>query len=418
MDKPTSIIILGITGDLAQKKILPALFDLHVRKQLPEKIRIIGFSRKPFSETEIHEFVKKTLPQSESTQETEEFLNIITYVQGNFDEADSYKKLGDHLSELDLTYHDGCSNKLFYLSVPPTLYESIATHLSASGLSIPCGGPDGYARILVEKPFGKDLKTAEQLDELFGKLFKDEQIFRIDHYLAKDSLFKIIDLHRKDLNLATRWNKENIERVEINLFETAVVGSRGVFYDGVGALRDVGQNHMLQMLALVAMDIPREHTPQAIQQSRTKILEHLVPLSAQEISKMKRGQYDGYLSEPGVAANSTTETFFSVTVGVNSETFVGVPFILTSGKALNKNLTEIIVIFADGSRVVFTVPPEDSLPAYQKIILDCIAGDQTVFTSTEEVLAEWKFITPISMATADVQPFTYIKGVDPMELTK
>ena len=188
-------------------------------------------------------------------------------MQGDFSDLDSYKKLAKHLVELDQKFHDGCSNKLFYLSVPPTLYEDIATHISASGLSIPCGGVDGYARILVEKPFGNDLETAQKLDALFGKLFKEEQIFRIDHYLAKESLLDIITVHRTESLSKHRWNTEHIDRIDINLFETANVGTRGAFYDGVGALRDVGQNHMLQMLALLTMRIPENMDPIDIQQS-------------------------------------------------------------------------------------------------------------------------------------------------------
>ncbi len=395
MQQPTTIIILGITGDLAQKKILPALYDLYIKKELPEKTQIVGFSRKPETPTP-------------------DFGSNFTYVQGDFDAPESYTKLAAHLQKLDEKFHDGCSNKLFYLSVPPTLYETIATHLSASGLTVPCNDTEGYTRVLVEKPFGSNLETAEKLDLLFGTLFTEEQIYRIDHYLAKQSLIDIIDLHRKSENVREKWNNNYIEKVEINLFEKALVGSRGAFYDKVGALCDVGQNHMLQMLALIAMDIPVEKSEKAqdIQQARAAVLQKLKLLSEKEMSEIKKGQYAGYLSEPGVTLGSTTETFFSLTAYVDTPEFAGVPFVLTSGKALDRNLTEIKVIFKDKKTLVFTALPEHSMPAYQKILLDCIIGDQTVFTSTQEILAEWRFITPIVEHWRERQPVVYEAGSD------
>jgi glucose-6-phosphate 1-dehydrogenase len=419
-EKPTSIILFGITGDLAQKKILPALYDLYLTERLPQHTRIIGFSRRPFSEKDIQEFVGNILPK----EYDKNFLELITYVQGEFDDEQAYSRLGEHLHMLDEKYMDGCSNKLFYLSVPPALYENIATQISASGLSTPClprrssakagDDRDSYARILVEKPFGSDFNSAEKLDELFGSLFAEEQIFRIDHYLAKDALRTMLERRRNDESLGKRWNNEHIEKVEINLFETGRIGSRGAFYDSIGALRDVGQNHMLQMLALVAMDISDQPQPTEIQSARARVLNALVPF--EHSTHYIRGQYDGYLAEPGVAEHSTTETFFSLTAYVNIPEFFEVPFVLTAGKALDRNVTEVIIGFKDGTREVFNVPPADSLPAYQKILLDCISGDQTVFTSTAEVMAEWKFISPIVEKWRDTKPIVYQKGINPLKI--
>ena len=431
---PTTIIICGITGDLAQKKILPALFDLYHKGDLDDSVRIVGFSRREMSEKEVREMV-----QSNSNIGTgavggrpRKFISKISYISGQFDDPESYKKLSEHLADLDKE-RNGCSNKLFYFSVPPSLYEMLSTQISQSGLSIPCGGDLGFARILIEKPFGNDLKTAEHLDALLGQLFHEEQIFRIDHYLAKESLFKIIDIHRQKNGIVEKWNKDYIKEVHINLFEKSIVGSRGPSYDGVGAFRDVGQNHILQMLALVAMEIPKKQplkatvghttiarfqrlsrmteTAKNIQSARTDVLKNLIIPKKSEIEKMSRGQYVGYLKEPGVAEHSLTETFFKMTVFVNTENFSLVPFVLTSGKAMDRNLTEIVVIFKDGLRIVFDVPVEDSMPAYQKILLDCILGDQTVFTSTEEVLAEWRFVTPIVEMWREIRPFLYNVGV-------
>lgn len=413
--QPTTIILFGITGDLAQKKILPALYDLFVQNKLPKQCQIVGFSRRAFAEHEIRTFVQNTLGDGDA-ERVSIFLKLITYVQGEFDTKESYAGIGRHLNTLDGSVLNGCSNKLFYLSVPPTLYETIARGLSQSGLSVPCihsEGGDSYTRILVEKPFGKDLQTAQDLDRLFGELFEEEQIYRIDHYLAKDTLAGLLAKRTTDEKLKHVWSSEYIEKVEINLFEKAVVGSRGSFYDGVGALRDVGQNHMLQMLALVAMDEPATNSAQEIQQLRAKVLEKIRPYDPIKNTHTIKAQYEGYLSEPGVSADSQTETFFSLIVYVDTEKFSGVPCVLSGGKALDRNATEIIVHFKDGTHTRFDVHSSESMPAYEKILLDCILGDQTVFTSTAEVLAEWAFITPVVTAWFNTAPRVYRKFTSP-----
>ncbi len=407
--RPTTIILFGITGDLAQKKLLPAIYDLYITNRL-SNTQIVGFSRREFSNEEIRIFIKETI---KTDNFDESFLDLITYVQGQFDDSASYMKLAKHLAEVTDKELGDCSNKLFYLSVPPNLYEMIATHISKSGLSVPCSGEDGFARVLIEKPFGKDLKTAKKLDLLLGKLFTEEQIYRIDHYVAKESLFKIIDVHRRDPNILKLWNSKHIEKVEIDLFEKNTVGSRGNSYDGVGAFRDVGQNHMLQMLALVAMDIPEPFNTELIRKARAEVLENLIPATEKDLKEMKRGQYEGYLEELGIAKDSMTETFFSLRVEVNKGSLKGIPFILKSGKGLSKNLTQVTVRFQGGMKIVIDVPLVDSMSAYQKVFLDCISGDQTVFISTREIIAEWAFVTPVVLGVEKTKPFSYKVGTDP-----
>ncbi len=410
--RPTTIVLFGITGDLSQKKLLPVMYDMYTKGEL-KNTKIVGFSRRDFKEDEIKAFVKDFLPKENFDQS---FLNIITYISGQFDDKESYKKLSEHLLESCDREFGECSNKLFYLSVPPNFYETICTNISYSGLSIPCGGKDGFARILIEKPFGKDLDTAIKLDELLGELFLEEQIYRIDHYLAKESLVNILNIHRvNDLN-KHRWNKEYIKKVEIELFETAEVGSRGASYDGVGALRDVGQNHMLQMVALVAMDIPKILNPESIQNERAAVLEEILPVSAEDFGKIQRGQYEGYTSESGVVANSNTETLFSLMLYINKGSFAGVPFVLRYGKALSKRSSQIKISFKDGTDLIIDIPSMDAYSAYKKIFQDCIVGDQTVFISTREVLAQWNYITPIVEATSNKQPFIYKKEVNPEDV--
>lgn len=402
--EPTTLILFGITGDLSQKKILPALYDMYKKSSLPKDFNVVGFSRREFSDEEIRKFVVENLTEMPDRS----FLEKFYYVQGQFDKGEDYLKLGRHLVEIDQKFK-GCTNKLFYLSTPPDFYETISLNLSNSGLSIPCGGKDGFARVLLEKPFGRDLETAQKLDSLLAELFQENQIYRIDHYLAKESLFKIIDLHRQNELISSRWNRENILKVEIKVYEKKKIDSRGNFYDGVGALRDIGQNHLLQMLALVAMDIPEEKSSENIKKEREKVLKKLKPFEG----KIETGQYEGYLNEKGVLPDSNTETFFKMTVFVDSSKFFNVPFELSSGKALCEDLTEIVVIFKDGLRIVFYVPKEDSLPAYERVLLDAILGDQTVFISTEEVLAQWDFITPIEEKIKYQKPFIYKEGMNP-----
>lgn len=411
-ENSTTIVIFGITGDLAQKKIIPALFDMFSSGRISKDTRIVGFSRREMDDLEIRRYVSSLFPDD---WDGKNFLEIISYVSGQFDDLESYRRLSEHLLKLD-DDRKSCSNKLLYLSVPPTLYEMIARHIADSGLSIPCGGKDGFTRILIEKPFGKDLSTARHLDELLGLLFKEEQIFRIDHYVAKKSLSDLMNKHRKDNSFKSKWNNKFITKVEINLFEKGIVGNRGAFYDDVGTFRDVGQNHMLQILSLVAMKLPDNFDARNIQKARSDVLKKLIIPNKDEILKMHRGQYDGYLGENGVKENSKTETFFSMVTFIDTNDFKSVPFVLSSGKALNKNVTEIVIYFKDWPKFVFDVPAEDSQKAYEKILLDCILGDQTIFTSTEEILAEWSYVTPIVEVWKNTTPFIYKIGSHPEDI--
>ena len=262
--KPLTIVIFGATGDLFQRKLAGALFDLHQKKLLPERTEIVGFSRKPFSHDQFHAFIQNALAARANGKiiEPEEFVGKALYHQGDLNSAESYASLGNFLAERD-RLHGTCSDKLFYLAVPPNLYETVFTRLSESGLAIPCapGLPNeaqAWTRVLVEKPFGNNEKEASRLDRMLGRLFQEEQIFRIDHYLAKEAMQNIISFRFSNGLFEQLWHKQHIERVEIKFHGKEDVSTRGSFYDGVGALRDVGQNHLLQMLALIAMENPKE----------------------------------------------------------------------------------------------------------------------------------------------------------------
>lgn len=459
---PTVLVIFGATGDLIKKKIIPALFYLYEQGCLPEKLEVIGYSRRAWTDEDFRAHVTKILRQyhKEAVDQTalERFLTIFSYHQGTFEAATDYSELAKRLGRIDEGWRI-CSNKLFYFAVPPEFYENIFRHLKSSHLSDPCSPEEGWTRVLVEKPFGDDLPTARRLDAMLGELFKEEQIYRIDHYLAKDMLQNILAFRFANNIFEQTWNKDFIERIDIRLLESIGVEDRGSFYDSVGALRDVGQNHLLQMLALVTMDHPTSFGPEIIRQKRAQILQSVHVLSGSEVKTATvRAQYEGYRNIAGVASDSQTETYFKLVTHLTAPRWASVPVILESGKRLGQALKEIVVTFkhpqpclcpvavrsaqADsGSRmssehhknkIVFQLEPNQGIDIhfwakkpgvgyganemeertldfllhkekphtqyveeYAKLMLDAICGDQTLFVSTAEVATMWQIIDPV-----------------------
>lgn len=381
MHTPTQIVIFGITGDLSQKKILPSLFSLYCEGKLPKKLSLTGFSRRDFSKNNIEDFVRGVLSEH---NKREEFVKLFSYVQGDFSSLDSYLKLLKCVDENDAAFMQ-CSNKLYYLSVSPQYYESIFTSLKESGLSFPCGGDLGWARILVEKPFGYDKASSEKLNRLVDKLFLKEQVYRIDHYMAKTSLQKIIEFRNLE-EMKGKWNSDFIKEIKIDLLETATVENRGEFYDSLGVVYDVGQNHILQMIALALRDIKISETPHEIVEAREKVLSSFTV----EAKSAHRGQYEGYRAHKGVRPDSETETYIDITLHSSLPDFVNVPVRVRSGKGQSKSFTAVTMIWKDGTETVFETPASESNDAYKKVLLDCMNGDQSVFTSGREVELGWK----------------------------
>ncbi len=474
---PTIFVIIGITGDLAQRKLLPALLSLYVKKLLPQKFAVVGFSRRHFSREEFRQHIRENMhvkPGQYREEEIKHFLDHMSYEQGFFDNESSYHLLAQRLAAIDDGFHQ-CSNKLFHLAVSPSFYETILDRLAKSGLTVPCDDHLGWTRVLVEKPFGNDVETAEKLDEKLAKLFKEEQIFRIDHYLAKEALQNILTFRFANTLFEPLWDKTNIDKVHIKLLEKVDIEGRGSFYDSTGALKDVGQNHLLQMLALVAMEKPRVIDANGIRKERAKVLAALRPITKKTVNKLAlRAQYEGYSKEPGVKAGSQTETYFRLEAQINNSRWKNVPFFLESGKAMSESRCEINVYFKsthhktrfgiklssppapvegkstlDRQNVLtFKIQPDEGIKirfwvkkpgftmdvepkmlkfkyldggitnplpdAYEHVLYDAIQGDQTLFTSTPEVVAAWKFITPIVTAwhtAAQSTPLTlYKKG--------
>lgn len=462
---PTVLVIFGATGDLMAKKIAPSLLHLFKKDKLPKLLQIVGFSRRPLSQNAFKEHLIKSVRQYKGIptdpKQIDMFMQRVSYHQGRFDDLADYQLLAKILGRIDGEWKT-CANKLFYLAVPPAFYKTIFMNLDTSGLSVPCGPEGGWTRVLVEKPFGHDLETAESLDLLMGKLFKEEQIYRIDHYLAKEMLQNILSFRFSNNILESSWNNRHIDSIEIRQHETFGVETRGGFYDGVGALRDMGQNHLLQMLALVTMDHPGSLIATNVRRERANILSQLRVLNDSEIrTNTYRAQYNGYRSIDGVRNNTNTETFFRITTFIDSPRWAGVPIVIEHGKNLKKSRKEIIVTFKHTSpclcppggghfknQVIFSLEPKEEIridfvakkaglstdleersfthnfrtrarknqyvEEYEKLLLDAVYGNQLLFVSTDEVKAMWRFIDPIVCAWDDnkVPLATYIPGKD------
>ena len=457
---PTIFVVFGATGDLMQKKIIPSLFHLFEKDILPDRFKIVGFSRRELSDEAFGKNIFQSLTRHKDIKvdACEAFCKIFSYHHGFFDNKAHYSSLAQRLKEIDDAWGI-CSNKLFYLAIPPQFYKIIFRNLASAGLTKPCSAKEGWSRVLVEKPFGKDLKTAEALDSLLGKLFKEEQIYRIDHYLAKEMLQNILSFRFSNNLFERSWDKLSIDKIEIRLWETLGVEERGSFYDGVGALRDVGQNHLLQILALITMEHPIHFEARAIRKKRSEILNTLVQLSKEEIKRFTfRAQYEGYRTIQGVSPASSTETYFKIRAFLSSQRFRGVPIIIDGGKRLAEQRKEIEISFKHPTpclcppgqkehytnKVIISLEPEEAITVhfwskkpglgfemekrtlnfllrekdkggqyieeYEKLLLDAIAGDQTLFVSTDEVAAMWRFINPIITAwQKNIVPLAHYK---------
>jgi glucose-6-phosphate 1-dehydrogenase len=439
---PSVIVVFGGTGDLAQTKLFPALYDLYCNQALPDRFSVIGLSRKTLSNEDYQTFVRESilrkLPAADQSV-LSMFCSHFTYVAGSFDESVSYERIKQSLEHSDNLIGQ-CTNKLFYLAVPPEYYEVIFENLKRSNVMALCDGVDSWSRLLVEKPFGRDLKTAQLLEKQLSAFFNENQIYRIDHYLAKDAIENIISLRFANSIVADSWNSDRIESISIRLLETNDVSRRGSFYDGIGTLRDVGQNHMLQIFALLTMEKVDVRNAEAVRLARAAALKII---SDQVPSDIIRAQYDGFLETVGVERNSHTETYFKISFTPKTSIWKGVRCTLEAGKALNQSLSEATVTFrsedlchcgslgdphshkntlriqfAPEQRISLSMwgkksglgfeleerelvlltekSTEDYSPeAYERVLYDCIAGDQTRFVSGPEVEAAWQFITPI-----------------------
>lgn len=456
----TILVLFGATGDLVRRKIVPALFRLFERRMLPSGLEVVGFSRRPLTDASFGDYIAELLREAFPTalrKRIDEFAARFFYVRGFFDKPSGYRLLSARLAARERA-RGACVNKLLYLAVPPVYYQTIFKWLAASQLAQSCNNKGGeWTRVVVEKPFGNDYRTAERLDALLGRLFDEDQIYRIDHYLGKETVQNILAFRFSNSFLEPAWDNDSIERIHIRALEAADIEGRGAYYDGVGALRDMGQNHLLQLLALFTMENPKIFDASHIRAERERVLRALRLMNADEVHAYTvRAQYAGYRNERGVAPHSRTETYFRIRAFLDTPRWRGVPLCLESGKKLPEKRTEVEVVFRhpipclcppEGSTSAFAkasadmhyrnvlryeiypherittafwvkrpgpkmtleeknfffsyaraYPKAERIDEYERLFLDAVGGSQTLFVSTEEIKASWRFIDPIVRA--------------------
>lgn len=441
------MVIFGATGDLTARKLMPALYNLIKDKFLPDKFYIVGFGRRPMGSHEFRDLIKKALFKYFHVTKLDEevwdkLANNLYYHQGVFEEKEPFKKLADLLLSFDREI-GACITRYFYLATPPQYYSTIISNLAHSKLAEGCGqGSNKWTRVLIEKPFGRDADDARDLEIQLAKTFEEKQIYRIDHYLGKEAIQNIIAFRFANGIFEPIWNKDYIDHVQITMAETAGVQNRVNFYEGVGALRDVMQNHMLAMLSLVAMEQPRNFAASSVRDARSAALSSIKLIDGDEVDKfVVRGQYEDYRQEEEVAKGSTTETYVAMKVFLEGERWSGVPWYLRTGKRLAKNAVEISIVFKQTCHILFKeigCPEEGNIltmrispnpgigmrfilkppghtfklttanmdfdykasfqketDAYEHILEEIFRGDQMLFNDSAEMKAAWKFINPI-----------------------
>lgn len=466
---PCSVVIFGVTGDLAKRKLLPAIYDLANRGLLPPSFGLTGFGRRDWSNEEFAAFVKEAVQKGARTtfkeSTWEQLADGIRFVQGEFDDADAFKRLSDTVAELDRV-RGTRGNHAFYMSVPPSAFPLVSRQLADSGLSKSQEG--AWRRVIIEKPFGHDLQSAKELAETVSSVFEPDSIFRIDHYLGKETVQNLLAMRFANMLFEPIWNANYVDHVQITMAEDLGIGGRAGYYDGIGAARDIIQNHLLQLLALTAMEEPVSFSAHDLTLEKTKILS-AVRLPDDLAAHTARGQYAagwqgpekvvGYLDEKGIDQTSETETFAAIRLDIDTRRWAGVPFYLRTGKRLGKRVTEIAVVFKKAphlpfestatkelgkNAIVIRVQPDEGVTlrfgskvpgtamevrdvnmdfsygrsfteaspeAYERLILDVFLGDPPLFPTTEEVNLSWKILDPIEEFWATQgQPEPYRSG--------
>lgn len=471
---PNALVVFGASGDLVHRKLLVSIFRLYRQNLLDDRFYILGCGRKKFSDEAFRSKAAESILESSNSAAADDvnaFTGKLYYLDGDYDDADFYRRIKAKLVELD-NKHDVHQSLVFYLSVPPFLYPTIVDHLGSAQLAH-VGEVDsiGQIRLVVEKPFGRDLKSALELDETLGRYFSESQIYRIDHYLGKETVQNILMLRFANTIYEPIWNRNYIDNVQITIAETVGVEHRAGYYDTAGALRDMFQNHMLQMLALVAMEPPLSFDADNIRDEKVKLLRSIRPIDLGRLDdSWVRGQYGpgtmngervkAYLDESGVKLGSRTETFVAARLFIDNWRWQDVPFYLRTGKRLAAKDTEIAITFKEVPYSMFSSVGLDELPAnvlvlqiqpeegislsfqakrpgskicmstlnmnfsyksifsaempeaYQRLLLDCMVGDQTLFTRQDDVEVSWRLMTPILEAweQSQSQPHQYVAG--------
>ena len=452
--EPCTFVIFGGSGDLARRKLIPALYNLMLDGMLPPNYAVLGLGRKPLTDTKLRALLREAIQQySRQPLDTKKWADLerrIFYLPGSIDRPESYREISAQLekieAELKLPPH-----RIFYLAIPPASFATACEGLERAGLVEPAGGPPPFPRVIVEKPVGHDLKSAREINAIVGEVFDESQVFRIDHYLGKETVQNLMVIRFANSIFEPIWNSKYIDHVQITVSEAEGVGTRATYYDEAGALRDMMQNHLLQLLCFVAMEPPYSLDPDVVRNARIDVLRCLRPLTAKDVERdVVRAQYSQgkvqgknvpeYRGEAGIAPDSITETYVALKLYVENWRWAGVPFYLRTGKAMAKRASEVAVQFKDIPEILFNanpslqqapnvltlrIQPEEGLSlrivskvpgsrvqtypvemsfkygdvfgapspeAYERLLLDVMAGDASLFMRRDAVEASWTWI--------------------------
>ncbi|MBI4622852.1 MAG: glucose-6-phosphate dehydrogenase [Verrucomicrobia bacterium] len=453
---PTVVVIFGASGDLTARKLIPAVYNLSHDNLLPADFFLVGYGRKPIPDEEFRTLAAAAIKEFSRREPDAGVWDRIaahtSYVAGGYDERAAFDRLAAHIDAIEKRLGREVQ-RLFYISTPPSVFAPIVLNLGASGLAAKHPGRPHHSKVIIEKPFGRDLASARALNETIRSVFAEHQVFRIDHYLGKETVQDLLVQRFANAIFEPLWNRNFIDSVQITVAEEAGVGSRGGYYEQSGCLRDMIQNHMMQLVALTAMEPPVSLEAEAVRDEKVKVLKAISPLTIGPEGNVARAQYaggmiggktvKGYVDEEGIAAQSATETYAAIRLSINNWRWQGVPFYLRSGKRMARRVSEIAInfkcppgtLFAEGGRfdlaantLSFQIQPDEGLSlilntkipgletrtqpvkmsfryattfgsntpeAYERLVLDAMIGDGTLFIRGDEAETSWKLYTPV-----------------------
>jgi glucose-6-phosphate 1-dehydrogenase len=461
-DEPFALVIFGATGDLTRRKLLPAVWSLYASRTLPEPFTVLAVARTGLTDDEFRARAREAIAEFGRSQPPSEnvwqrFARSLHYLPGDPGRPALYPAIASRLAELEAARGGGPRNRLFYCATPPSLYDDIIRSMGAAGLQ---DERSGWTRIIVEKPFGRDLESARELNRLLASVFREDQVYRIDHYLGKETVQNILVFRFGNGIVEPLWNRTHVQHVQITVAETVGVETRGAYYEEAGALRDMIQNHLLQLLCLIAMEPPVTFEPGAVHDEKSKVMRAIQPIVPARVADVAlRAQYrgavvggtpvPGYREEKGVAPDSRTETWASLRLSVDNWRWAGVPFFLRTGKRMPRRVSDIATRFHRTPHLIFRrapagvdpnwlairIQPDEGIAltvlaktpgpemrlgpvtldfryhdvfggeppeAYERLLLDAIGGDATLYARGDWVEQAWAALTPVLQAwTAD-----------------